>query len=100
MKDNPIPVTGILWWKPDQWKKAKQISSDSHIFDDSYQEWKETAENTFNNFQDLSVTVYKIEIDLDEYVEWCKKKKLPLDANARTRYVSLKVKEHHEAQSK
>jgi hypothetical protein len=37
MEDNPIPITGILWWKPDQWKKAKQISSDSHIFDDSYQ---------------------------------------------------------------
>ncbi|MEX0649149.1 MAG: hypothetical protein WEA56_13760 [Balneolaceae bacterium] len=92
-------VTGILWWKPKQWERAKQISSDSHIFDDSYRVWKENAEKTYKNFQDLGYTIYKIEIDFDEFLKWCKKRGVPLNANARTKFVSMKVKEHHEAKS-
>lgn len=92
------PVTGILWWKPKQWEKAKQISTDSHIFDDTYQEWKEGAEMAYKNLQDLGITVYKIEIDLEELVTWCEDKQVPLDASARSEYVSGKVKKHHESQ--
>ncbi|WP_340104367.1 hypothetical protein [Rhodohalobacter sp. 8-1] len=95
MKTNPI--TGILWWKPDQWEKAKQISSDSHIFDNTYQEWKESAEKSFNELRGNGFTVYKIEIDLDELVKWCKDKEMALNAQARSQFVSNKVKKLHEA---
>ncbi len=99
MEKRQQTITGILWWKPEQWKKAKQISADSHIFDDTYREWKDGAEKTLRNVQDLGVTVYKIEIDLDELVEWCKKEKQPLNAKARSKFVSMKVRERHQAQS-
>lgn len=52
----------------------------------------------FKNLQDLGITVYKIEIDLEELVTWCEAKQVPLDANARSEFVSGKVKEHHESQ--
>jgi hypothetical protein len=89
-------ITGILWWKPKQWEKAKKISSDSQKFDDNYQEWKESAERAYKNFTDLGLTVYKIEIDLDELVDWCKDHNMPLNGAARSRFVSLKVQERHE----
>lgn len=94
------PVTGILWWKPEQWEKAKQISSDGHVFDDTYQDWKKSAEKALKNFQDLGITVYKIEIELDTLIKWCKDQKTPNDSKARSRFVSLKVQQHHESQSK
>jgi len=90
-------VTGILWWKPKQWEKAKQISSDSHAFDETYQDWKKAAEKAFLNFSILGTKVYKIEIELDELVEWTKKKKIPLDSKARSEFVSLKVQNHPES---
>ena len=90
-------VTGILWWKPNQWEKAKQISSDSHAFDKTYQDWKNAAEKALINISILGTKVYKIEIDLDELVEWTKKKKIPLDSNARAEFVSLKVQKYHES---
>lgn len=92
-------VTGILWWKPKQWEKAKRISSDSHDFDDTYQDWKEGAEKSLNDFYDLGIKVYKIEIDLDELVKCCKDQKVPLDSKARSEFVSIKVQEHHKSQS-
>lgn len=95
MKESPI--TGILWWTPEQWERAKQISADSQIFDDTYQEWKESADKSFKNFRDLGYTVYKIEIDLDELIDWCNKKNIPLDGNARSGFVSGKVKTRHES---
>lgn len=96
MKESPI--TGILWWTPEQWERAKQISADSQIFDDTYQEWKESADKSFKNFRDLGYTVYKIEIDLDELIDWCNKKNIPLDGNARSGFVSGKVKTRHESE--
>lgn len=93
------PVTGILWWKPKQWEKAKRICSDGDGFDDTYQDWEESAERALKNFRDLKIEVYKIEIDLDDFVQWCKDQKIPLDSKARSRFVSMKVQEHHESQS-
>lgn len=92
------PATGILWWKPKQWKKAKKISADSHVFDNTYREWKESAEETLKKFRDRGITVYKVEIDLDELEQWCKNENIPLDSQARSRFVSEKVKDHHESQ--
>lgn len=93
------PVTGILWWTPEQWERAKQISADSHAFDDTYQEWKESAEQALKNFRDLRITAYKIDIDLDELIAWCKEKNRPLDSKARSEFVSGKVRERHESDS-
>lgn len=89
-------VTGILWWRPQQWEKAKQISSDSHAFDDTYHDWKKAAEKALINFSILGTKVYKIEIDLDELVEWTKKENIPLDSKARSKFVSLKIQRHYE----
>lgn len=93
-------ITGILWWKPKQWEKAKKISSDSHVFDDTYQDWKEGAKKALKDFHDLGIKVYKIEIDLDELVKWCKNQKIPFDSKARSKFVSMKVQKHHESELK
>lgn len=92
-------VTGILWWKLKQWERAKKMSSDSHVFDDTYQDWKKGAEKALKNFHDLGIKVYKIEIELDELVKWCKDQKMPFDSKARSKFVSMKVQKHHESQS-
>lgn len=78
-------------------EKAKQIRSVSHKFDDTYREWKKGTEKAFKGLQDIGEKVYKIEIDLDEMVKWCKNQKQPLDSTARAEFVSMKVKEHHES---
>jgi hypothetical protein len=88
-------VTGILWWKPKQWEKAKRICTDAENFDETYQDWKEAAEKALENFQLLGLTVYKIEVNLDEMVKWCKAQKLPLSAQARSRYVSMLVEKRN-----
>jgi hypothetical protein len=91
------PVTGILWWKSGQWEIAKQISDDSSIFDDTYEEWKEAAEKAVSKYKAEGLIIYKVEVDLDDMAAWCREQNRPLDATARTHYVSIKVKELHES---
>jgi hypothetical protein len=91
-------VSGIIWWKPEQWEKAKKISDDSHAFDDTYKDWKVTAEKMLISFHNIGIKVYKIEIDLDELVQWCKDQKVPLDSGARSRFATMKVEELHDSQ--
>jgi hypothetical protein len=95
MEEQVKRVTGIIWWKPKQWERAKRISTDSHVFDDSYEEWKEAAEQTFKNLRDLRLEIHKLEIDLDELVKWCKDQDIPLNGKARSQFASMKVKEHY-----
>jgi hypothetical protein len=93
-------VTGILWWKPEQWKRAKQVSTDGDDFENTYFEWLIGAEKALKNFRDQGLTVYKIEIDLDKLVKWCKDQNMPLNGKARTKFTSMKVKDHHESKSR
>ena len=92
------PVTGIIWWKPGQWEIAKQISDDSGTFDDSYEEWKEVAEEAVKSFRAKGMIVYKIEVDLDELATWCREQNRPLDSSARTEYAANKSREMHQSE--
>ncbi len=95
-----LPVTGIIWWRPTQWEIAKQISDDSEVFDDSYEIWKAAAEKKIRELKRHGMTVYKVDVDLDELSSWCKSQNRPLDSSARSEFASHKVKEIHEARMK
>ena len=87
--------TGILWYKPEQWEKVKELSVDSDVFEDTYQEWKENADRAMMDFRQQGISVMKIEIDLDELVNWCAERKRPIDASARSEFVANKVRQRN-----
>jgi hypothetical protein len=42
-------------------------------------------------FQALGLDVRKVDVDVDDLVEWCKQRGLAVDAEARAQYVTEKI---------
>ncbi|MDN3609792.1 hypothetical protein ACFFUP_11335 [Vibrio ostreicida] len=38
-------VYSFAWFEPDEWQKLKETVEDPEALDDSYQEWRQNAEN-------------------------------------------------------
>lgn len=78
------PIKGILWWKPTQSEIAKQNSDYSSIFDDTFEERKESEEEAVNKYRVEGLIVYKVEVDIDELASWCWKENRPLNSYSRS----------------
>lgn len=81
-------INGVLWWKPEQWEKARKVCLNGDDFFETYLEWEIRAEKTIKQLREHRLKVVKVEIDLNELVAWCKQENKPLGGKARSEFVS------------
>jgi len=90
-------VTGAAWYRPEQWARLREVSEDVENLDDTYEAWMQTAERLLRDGIPADVTVEKIDIDVEEVLAWCNVRGLPMNAQSRSRYVSERLRQKHEA---
>ena len=90
-------VTGVAWYRPEQWARLREVSEDVENLDDTYEAWLQTAERLLRDGIPADVTVEKIDIDVEEVLAWCSVRDLPMNAQSRSRYVSERLRLKHEA---
>jgi len=86
-------IIGVGWYKKEQWKQLRDNSEDSENLEETYYEWVANANDTIKKFSNSDYHIEKIEIDINELLEWCKKEKRALDGESRANFISLKTKE-------
>lgn len=79
---------GIVWYTAKEWKKMKEISSDSERLEDSFKEWEEMAQKTLSDMNANGIVGEKVFVKTDEFLICCKIHSLPIDAASRSKYVS------------
>jgi hypothetical protein len=96
---NPDPkmITGVAWYRPEQWARLREISEDVENLDDTYEEWRQKAEQALREGIPADVTVEKVDIDVEEVLAWCNVLGLPMNAQSRARYVSDRLRRKYEA---
>jgi hypothetical protein len=90
-------VTGVAWYRPEEWTRLREVSEDVENFDETYEAWEQTAERMLREGIPDDVTVEKIDIDVEEVLAWCNVLGLPMNAQSRARYVSDRLRQKHEA---
>jgi hypothetical protein len=90
-------VTGVAWYRPEQWARLREVSEDVENLDETYEAWVQTAEQLLRDGIPADVTVEKIDIDVEEVLAWCNVRGLPMNAESRSRYVSERLRQRHEA---
>lgn len=94
--DAELPVTsGLAWYKPEQWALLRAESVDSDDLEETYGEWLEFAKRYLSEIWESGIDIFKVEVDVEEMVAWCKSRNRPLDGEARVEFVALKLKEQH-----
>lgn len=83
----------FCWYEPDEWLKIKKSAADADAQDDSYEEWKSNANQAINNIRATGHAVVKIAIKAEEFSGWCNKNNTENNADARSRFAVVKLKE-------
>ena len=90
-------VTGVAWYRPEQWERLREVSEDVDNLEETYDAWLKTAERMLSDGIPADVRVEKIDIDVEELLAWCNVKGLAMNAESRSKYVAEKVRQKHEA---
>jgi hypothetical protein len=86
-------VAGLAWYRPEQWHRLLEVSEDSDNMESEFEEWRKSAEKAIVNFTAAGVQVRKVDIDVEELVEWCRDNGLPVNIKARSHYAAEKVRQ-------
>ena len=90
-------VTGVAWYRPEQWQRLRDIAEDVDNLEETYDAWLQTAERMLRDGIPAGVVVEKIDIDVEEVLAWCNERGLPMNAQSRTQFVVERVRLKHEA---
>ena len=83
----------FAWYKPEQWDQLRAVSVDRDRLEDTYTEWVSGAESSFEDYRANGLDIFKIIIDVNELVAWCKKEGREIDSAARSELAAIKLKE-------
>ena len=90
-------ITGIAWYRPEQWELLREVSEDVDNLEETFDGWLKTAERLIREGLPADVAVEKIDIDVEEVLAWCNVRGLPMNTASRAQFVSERVRQKHEA---
>lgn len=85
-------IIGVAWYRPEQWKRLREISSDVDELEETYDEWLQAASMNFEEVEKLGVYLQKVDIDVNELLMWCGIRGLPVNGESRSRFVTEKLR--------
>lgn len=85
-------MVGVGWYTQRQWQKLQTVAVDRKILEESYEEWVEVFIAGCSMLEKAGIKTVKIPIDVDELVQWCEQNGLAVDSDARSKYVTDKLR--------
>lgn len=85
------PIIGIAWYRPRDWERLRQLSTDSENLEDSHGEWLVGVNRAVREMEKEGLRIRKVIVDLDELVGFCQREAVQLDAAARSSFVAWKL---------
>ena len=79
-------VTGVAWYRREDWSRLREIASDRTKLDDSYEAWLAGAQKTLLELAVAGVTARRV--DVEALVRWCRAEGRPVDSAARAAFVA------------
>ena len=89
-------VTGVAWYKPEQWSRLREAAADTGVLEDTHEEWRRQAQEKFSELGRQGLRIERIEIDVEELIAWCGEQKRALDGLARAEFTSRKLRQKYE----
>ena len=83
-------MVNIAYYRPEDWNRFINSIDDKKSMHESWEEWFLSFLKTKNELISMGLLVKEIVIDLDELSEYCKKRGLKNNGEARSKFVSEK----------
>jgi hypothetical protein len=85
-------ITGIAWYRRDQWTRLRNSAADADKLEESYDDWLAGAQNTLIQMTGTGVPAQRVDVDVDALVGWCQVEGRRLDSAARAAYAALQLR--------
>jgi hypothetical protein len=97
MKDSNEPkeetVVAIVWYRPEQWRRVRDIATDADELEASYAEWLQVAEEKLKQLRSSGLRVEKVDVDSEELILWCNERGRENNGQARAQYAAERLSE-------
>ena len=87
---------GVAWYRPEQWKRLRQVADDVNELEETYEEWLSLATQKIAELQAQGIQIEKVEIDINELLTYCNIRGLPVTAKSRAEFVTDKLRKRYE----
>lgn len=81
-------VYSFAWFQPEEWQHLKEAVEDPSTLDNTYEEWRNNAENMVGKIRENGQQVNKISIKINKLLLWCQSKGIKPDSKARSEYAA------------
>ena len=85
-------VLGIVWYRPEQWELLRQISVDRDALEETYEEWESYTKKFLRKMRKAGVRPIKVDIDVEELLQWFHAHNRAVDGSARSLYTTEKLR--------
>ena len=85
-------VTGVAWYRREDWSRLREIASDRTNLDDSYEAWLAGAQKTLLDLAIAGVAARRVSVDVEALVRWCRAEGRPVDSAARAAFVADRLR--------
>ena len=93
VKRTPKTKVGIAWYKRDQWQLLLNVSVDRDELEATYTDWEKDAEKALKQLRQGGLEVVKVPVEIEELLDWCQSRNVPVNGNARSQYAAYKLQE-------
>lgn len=90
-------ITGVAWYRPEQWSRLVEISVDANGLDDRYEDWLRNATARFDELTAAGFTLKRVDVDVERLLAWCLVHGRPVDATTRSAYAAKLLEEEYKA---
>ncbi|HEX2137120.1 MAG TPA: hypothetical protein VHG30_14655 [Microvirga sp.] len=84
MVAKPVSEGVIAWFSADDYPRIRGMAADQYLLPADYQEWRERANRNIAWYEEQGTIVRKVLVRPAELAAFCRRRKLPCDARARS----------------
>ena len=95
-----VTIYGVCWYKKEQWDRLKEIVPNYEDLDDTFEDWRKSAEKAIANIRRSGGKAQKVKVDTEEMLFWSNENNLALNAQNRAHYATYILEKRSEAKSK
>jgi hypothetical protein len=92
----PAVRVSVGWYTEPEWAKVRAAAADPELFEATYTEWVEMAEQTLTDMRVRGVNAEKFYITADKLLAWCLAHGKPNNSASRAEFVSQQARANNE----
>ena len=85
-------VTGVAWYRREEWARLREVAADRDKLDESYEEWLAGAQRTLVRLAVAGGPARPVHVDVDALILWCRAENRPVDSAARAAFVAQELR--------